>query len=190
MSNTGLNFRATVIAGVLSTLLAAVLTWLFGFWSAIWALTVSSAKWLWDTLWLTVHVPLGLIFIFFLASLVLVLRRKTDSSIQVTSGPVRYSSKAVPTGILGAVSSAAEPDVLSTKELTLLRTLAAADGREIAFDALAQNSHMSKLAAEQTVDHLISRGYLRDRRDILYGSMISLSPAGRDYVLSAGYAPN
>lgn len=70
----------------------------------------------------------------------------------------------------------------------MLSALAHADGREIFLGDLAQRMRRSNLVAEQTGERLLARGYLTHRRDILYGSMLRLSPTGRDYVLSVGYA--
>ena len=187
MSNAGLSFKATVTSGVISTLLAAIATWLFGFWPAIWSFIVTVSNWLWNALWTTVPVPIGLIVVLLALSVFLV-RKRTASPTHTSSELIRFASKAVPTGAWSVNPPAAqEPDPLSDSEVTMLRAIAAADGRELPLDELARDSHMSNLAAQQTADHLLSRGYLRHKRDILYGSMLSLSAEGRDFVLSAGY---
>jgi hypothetical protein len=181
-----MGFKATVFAGVLSTLVAAVLTWLFGFWPQLWNGLVGISEKLWQAVSLSIPVPLGLLVpIGLLATLpALRLLRKKDVP-QIATEP-RYKSRAIPTGEWKK-HEAAKPDPLSSNEVLMLKVLAHADGQEMMLSDIASQSGFSNLVGEQTAEHLLRRQYLKHRHDILDGSMLRLSPAGRDFVLSAGY---
>lgn len=181
-----MGFKATVSAGVLSTLLAAIATWLFGFWPILWTAVIDLSRKLWQATIFPVPVPLGLLvpIVVFAAVFALRLWRKEDAA--PTPYEPRYSSRAVPTGEWKK-REAVEPAPLSNNEIKMLRALAHADGQELMLSDLASRSGFSNLLAEQTAEHLHNRRYISHRRDILYGSMLRLSPTGRDHILSAGY---
>jgi hypothetical protein len=190
MNSSGLSFNKTVIASVLSTLLAAVLTWLFGFWTVVWDAAVAATKCVLSMILFSIQVPLGVLIVgaamLLMFMFLFFTRKETSISGKPSGTDIRYSSKAFPTGAW-AQSPTVESEALSDKEIVMLKVLAIADGQAIAIDVLAQRSRMSNLATQQTADHLLSRGYVKHNRDLLYGSMLLLSPAGRDFVLSAGY---
>jgi hypothetical protein len=186
MSTNVMSFRSTVFAGVLSTLFAAVATWLFGFWPMLWnAVAIGSQK-LWQVIVLPIPVPLGLFIPVAALAAMSVLRLWKKEEVRSTTSEPRYASKAMPTGSWRK-QEIAEPAPLSTNEITMLRVLVNADGQELMLEDLAGRSRFSNLVAEQTAEHLLNRRYLTHRRDVIYGSMLRLSPAGRDFVLSAGY---
>jgi hypothetical protein len=186
MSSKQMGFNATVISGVLSTLLAAVATWLFGFWPQLWSGIVNVAGKLWEAVAYPVSVPLGvLVPVGILAVLPTLRLLKKKDPTQIAVEP-RYQSKATPTGEWKK-NQATEPDPLSSNEVRMLQVLAHADGEELMLSDIAGRSGFSNLVAEQTAEHLLRRRYLTHRRDILTGSMLRLSSAGRDFVLSAGY---
>lgn len=182
-----MDFKATVIAGVLSTLLAAALSWAFGFWPVLFGGFLSVGQWTWKVLSHSIPVPLGVIILLLLPVIVLVHIKVLILSKQ-SSADERYASQV---NASGDWNSAASPQhesfPLSGNEVSMLAALAHADGQELALDDLARRAGFSNLVAEQTAEYLLNRRYLVHRRDVLFGSMLRLSPAGRDFVLSAGY---
>ncbi|HVR55164.1 MAG TPA: hypothetical protein VMS38_35920, partial [Pseudorhodoferax sp.] len=93
-----MSFRATVFAGVLSTLFAAVVTWLFGFWPMLWNAVTSGSQKLWQVIALPIPVPLGVLVSVAVLAAVPVRRLWKNNEIASTTSEPRYASKAMPIG--------------------------------------------------------------------------------------------
>jgi hypothetical protein len=165
------------LGSVLGGLLLAALSWVFGFHHAIWVWIVDVAQWLWFVLTFPVPVPVIVLAIFAGLGLYVwrdaVLRKRARSTVAPKSRE--------------AASTAVEPAPLTDNEVSIVRLLAGADGRWMSISELASRAALAKLVMEQAIDRLGGRGFLRDVSSPRKGKVYRLSPAGRDYAITAGY---
>lgn len=171
-----LGFRATVVAGVLSTLIAAFATWLLGFWPAAWAWFSATAATIASTVWslvaYVVPVPLGV-----LAPLGLVLTYYFVRKVPKVSASTTETS---------TVQTQQEATTLSENELKVVRLLAAADGQWAKLNEIAADIRLSRLLTEQALEKLFEKGFIRDSHNYLHGTSFRLSSEGRDYAIEQG----
>lgn len=171
-----LGFRATVVAGVLSTLIAAFVTWLLGFWSAAWAwfsATVATiASTVWSVVAYAVPVPLGVLALLSLVLTYYFFRKPTKVSVSATE--------------TSSVQTEQEATTLSENELRVVRLLATADGQWAKLDEIAADIRLSRLVTEQALEKLFKKGFLRDSHNYLHGTSFRLSSEGRDYAIEQG----
>lgn len=167
-----MGFRATVVAGVLSTLIAAFISWLFGFWSTVWSWLSVTATTAWSIVAYAVPVPVGV-----LAPLGIVLIYCLT--------PALLSARE---SMVAPTTEQAEQDlhVLSENELKVVRLLAAADGQWARLGDIASDIQLSQLVTEQVLEKLFERGFLRDSHNYLHGTSFRLSSTGRDYAIEQG----
>ena len=64
-----------------------------------------------------------------------------------------------------------------------MRLLAQADGRLVHFEDAAARLQISNLVLQQTCEALSARGYIEPDNHIVRGLRISLTRAGRDFVI-------
>lgn len=170
-----MGFRSTVIAGVLSTLIAAFISWLLGFWPTVWSWSwLSAAKAaFWSAVTYSVPVPAGIVVpvvIVLIYPLALNLFRARVSTAALTTEHSLSRAEQAPL-------------VLSENELKVVRLLAAVDGQWVGQSDIASEVRLSQLLTEQALEKLFERGFLRDRHNYLHGTSFRLSSEGRDYAI-------
>jgi len=169
----GLGFWGTTLAGVVSAIVAGVLTWLFGFWPPVWRWLSGAFETLWGWISYSVSVPLSILaavaFLFFW------LARRAFAS----------TFSAEPPTAVSRVSPQPDPS-LAPIELAILELLTRADGQWLEIERIASELHVSRLVTERALEQLFARGYLLDNHNVLHGTMFRLSPTGRDYALDRG----
>ncbi|MFN7863378.1 MAG: hypothetical protein ACK5N7_08680, partial [Curvibacter sp.] len=171
-----LGFRATVVAGVLSTLIAAFVTWLLGFGPAAWAwfsatvATIASA--VWSVVAYVVPVPLGVLALLGLVLTYYFARKLPKVSVSKTE--------------TSTVQTLQKATTLSENELKVVRLLAAADGQWAKLDEIAAAILLSRLLTEQALEKLFEKGFLLDRHNYLHGTSFRLSSEGRNYAIEQG----
>ena len=77
MSGGGLGFRGTVIASVLSALIVTLLTWLFGFWPAIWSWIVKTSATVFE--WTSYSIPIPVSVLILLAGIWIYISSRTPN---------------------------------------------------------------------------------------------------------------
>ena len=157
-----LGFKSTVIAGVISTLLASFFTWLFGFWPAVWA---------WQALTYSAPVPISVLAALLICLICLSYRLR---SVLVQDEQTASSS------IAPLVHCQSQ---MSEKELDVVKVLAAADGRWLGIEHISSRIQASRLVTEQAVERLLVRKILLESHNYIHGSSFRLSPEGRDYAI-------
>lgn len=190
VSGGGLGFRANVISGVLSTLIAAILTWLFGFWPAIWLWVVAFAGEVWRWITFTAPIPLSFIVVLVCAAAFAIARRpsaRIPSGSGVEQQP-RYTSRVVPTGECLPKTEEAPPKlVLSANETSIVRLLAEADGKWLGIEDFVTKTGNSRLVTEKTLEMLFGKSFLVNSHNYLHGTSFRLSSTGRDYAIELGF---
>lgn len=171
-----MGFRSTVVAGVLSTLIAAFISWLLGFWPTVWSWLSAAMASFWSAVTYTVPVPAGIlapVVIVLIYPLALVLFRARESTALATTEHSLAQAEQAPL-------------VLSENELKVVRLLAAVDGQWIGLSDIASQIRLSQLLTEQALEKLFARGFLRDSHNYLHGTSFRLSSEGRDYAIEQG----
>lgn len=175
-----MGFRATVVASVLSTLIATFIIWLSGFWPMLWsslsttaAATVSA---MWSIVAYIVPVPLGVLALLGIAL--------AYSLVRILSG--MRPSKVISTTETSTEQTEQDAQILSENELKVVHLLAAADGRWAKLSDIAADIRLSRLITEQALEKLFARGFLRDSHNTLHGTSFRLSSEGRDYAIEKG----
>jgi len=171
-----LGFKLTVISSVLSTLLASIFTWLFGYWPHVWSFIVEVASAAWWVVSYAVPVPLSALVLLGLFLAYVVYRLRPFSSHTVRSTSDGTSTKST----LGLSE-------MSEKELAVIRALAAADGQWLGIERISSRIQEPRLLTEQTLERLLVRELLLQSMNYIHGSSFCLSPLGRDYAIDQGY---
>lgn len=166
-------FWGTALAGVISTIAAAVITWLFGYWPPVWRGLSGVLEALWGLVAYPVPLPAGLLACVAFLIAWLVLRAAVTRA-----APVASDNAAPPLG--QALPS------LTPNELTIVQLLIRADGQWLGIEHISRGIHMSRLITERALEQLFARGYLFDNHNSLSGPSFRLSSAGRDYALDEG----
>lgn len=170
-----MNFKLTVISGVVSTLIASFLTWLFGFWTTVWDLLTDAAASVWQALTYAAPVPISV-----LAALIICLMYLSNRlrlALTQEEGSVATSS---------ASPLMRDQTEMSENELRVLNELAAADGRSLDIGQISSRIKKPHLVTEQVLEKLLSRKMLFESLNYIHGSSYRLSPEGRDYVIEQG----
>ena len=170
-----MNFKLTVISGVVSTLLATFLTWLFGFWPTVWVLLTDVAAWVWQALTYAAPVPISV-----LAALLICLMY-LSRRLALAIAPEEES-----TASNSAAPLMRDQNEISENELRVLKELAAADGRSLGIEHISSRIKRSRLVTEQALEKLLLRKMLFESLNYIHGSSYRLSPEGRDYVIEQG----
>jgi len=76
------------------------------------------------------------------------------------------------------------PRELSANERSFLEILAAADGESLAYEVVIRHLNKRRLEVDQLADMLTYRGLITGEARAFGGANVSLTPQGRDYVLS------
>lgn len=170
-----MGFRSTVLAGVLSTLIAAFITWLLGFWPTVWAWVGNASSAIWAVAAYVIPVPTGVLVLLGVVLTYLCARKPSGAKAAVStpSRPLEQTARDLPQ--------------LSENELAVIRLLAAADGRWAGIEEIASVAQLSRLLTEQALEKLFAKGFLRDRHNYLDGTSFRLSSAGRDYAIEQGF---
>jgi hypothetical protein len=172
-----LSFKSSVISGVLSTLIAAFIIWLSGFWSTAWNALAELISTTWMLLVYPIEIPIGI-----LAPLALYL---TYRIFHLYYCQVGSDELAVEEPHFQSTSLNAN---LSENEIALLRLLAAVDGRWIGIEHISSQLMKSKLVTEQTLERALNNGLIFESKNYIHGSTFRLSPQGRDYAIDQGFA--
>ena len=175
MSGGGLGFRGTVIASVLSALIVTLLTWLFGFWPAIWSWIVKTGAAVLEWISYSIPIPIGLLVLLG-GVLIYTLSRTPNRPIAING------DEYVP-----VQNEAASKPSLSANEEQIVRFLAAADGKWARVEDVSYGLGLSQLIAEQALEKLLSRGFLRESHNYVDGTTLRLSSSGRDFAIEQGY---
>lgn len=183
----------SVITGTASTLIAALLTWSFGFWQPIWTWIVAflSSIWTWIVriavaAWqiISYTVPLPVVILFVLAIFcVWISTRRTSSPIPPNSLVAPPAKIFIPQN----KTPTALPQ-LSENEDFVLRLLAKADGRWVELESIFNQVQRPRLLTEQAIDRLWRKGFLVDNTDYLNRTTYRLSSVGRDHAIDLDYA--
>lgn len=171
-----LGFKSTVISGVLSTLLASIFTWMFGYWSHVWSIIVEVASLAWWAVSYSVPMPLSVLLLPGLFLMYVVYRQRSISGHTDASTTDGASTKST----LGLSK-------MSEKELAVMRALAAADGQWLGIEHISSRIQAPRLLTEQTLERLLARELLLQSMNYIHGSSFRLSPLGRDYAIDQGY---
>ena len=170
-----MDFKLTVISGVISTLLAAFFTWLFGFWPTVWNLITDAGAWVWGALTYADPVPISVLaalmicLLYLSYRLRLVLAEKKESVESSSTAPrMQGQSK------------------MSENEFVVVKALAAADGGWLGIEHISSRIQASRLVTEQAVERLLVRKLLLESHNYIHGSSFRLSPEGRDYAIEQG----
>ena len=167
-----MGFKSSVTSGVLSTLVAAILTWLFGFWPYVLDSIVDIASTAWWRVAHVVPVPVGVLLV--LSFVLVYLLNRLHSVLDRT-----------------AVSTTVQPMLrqseMSENELAIIRSLAAADGRWLGIEHIASRIQKPRLLSEQALERLLTIGLLLQSTNYIHGSSFRLSPTGRDYAIDQGF---
>ena len=175
MSRGGLGFHATVIAGVLSAIIVAFLTWLSGFWSTIWSWIVKTSATVFE--WTSYSIPIPVSVLILLAGIWIYISSRTPNR------PIAINrDEYVP-----AQNEAASKPSLSANEEQIVRFLAAADGKRTGVEDVSYGLGLSQLIAEQALEKLLSRGFLSESDNYGQGTTLRLSSSGRDFAIEQGY---
>lgn len=172
MATGRLGFWGTTVAGVVSTLAVAVLTWLFGFWPSVWQWLVATSVALWAWLTFTVPIPLSIVLLALFVGLFAIRRS--------------FFSQAGPQPAAGSPAPSVEEPALAVAELSIISLLARVDGQWLGVENIASGVQLTRLAAERSLERLMRLGYLLDRHNMIHGTSFRLSSAGRDYALDHG----
>lgn len=187
MDSDGLGFWRTVwgniLAGVAVVAIVAAAPWVFGFHHKAWLVIAGVVGWLWGVLTYSVPVPVVVLLLF--AGLGVYLWR----SLVLQKQAVRELTEHQMHSSAATARTKAEPAPLSDNEGAIVRLLARADGKGVTAGELAQRAALAKLVAEQALDHLRARGFIKEVVSWEYARLYSLSPAGRDYAIDKGYVP-
>lgn len=188
MSKGGLGFRATVVAGVLSALITAFITWLLGFWPAIWSWIVKATVTLWGWVTYSIPVPAG---IFVLVAVVFLYRWRRQPHASKVGDVVHqrsHASRPAPTdNILPQHTESASNPSLSKNEIRIVHLFAVTDGKWLGIDDIASNIELPRLLVEQALERLNERGFLKTKHNSVHGTFFRLSSEGRDYAIDQGY---
>lgn len=169
MATGGLGFWGTTIAGVVSTLIAAVAIWLFGFWPIVWQWIADVTTFLWGWVTFTVPVPLGILII---VGIVLTLLCR-----KILAAHAQVSPSSAP------VDAPVQEPALGQTEIAVIKLLAQADGAWLELERIARGIHSSRLVTERALEQLMSLDLLIDRLNMVHGPSFRLSSQGRDYAL-------
>lgn len=167
-----LGFKSTVIAGVISTLLASFFTWLFGFWPTVWGWLTEATEWAWKALIYAAPVPISVLAALLICLIYLSYRL---SSVLAKEEEQTASSYTAP--LVHGQSQ------MSEKELDVIKILAAADGRWLGIEHISSRIQASRLVTEQAVERLLVKKMLLESHNYIHGSSFRLSPEGRDYAI-------
>jgi hypothetical protein len=170
------NFKASVISGVLSTLIAAMITWLFGFWGSMWTIIGDTFSIVWAAIAQPIPVPLGLL-VALGAGLGYLINRLRSASPQ--SGMSEVDSS--------AAQSIHDQLELSENEIAVIKVLSAADGRMLGIEHISSRIHASRLMTEQALERLATRKLLLESINYIHGASFRLSPIGRDFAIDKGF---
>lgn len=171
-----LGFKSTVISGVLSTLLASIFTWLFGYWPHVWSFIVEVASTAWWVVSYSVPMPMSVLVLLWFFLMYVVYRLRSISGQAGAATTDGMSTK--PTQGLSEMSE---------KELAVMGALAAADGQWLGIEHISSRIQAPRLLTEQTLERLLARELLLQSMNYIHGSSFRLSPLGRDYAIDQGY---
>jgi len=144
-----LGFKSTVIAGVISTLLASFFTWLFGYWPTVWDWLTEAAVWAWKALTYAAPVPISVLAALLICLIYLsyrlssVLAKEEEQTVSSYTAPLVHGQSQ-----------------MSEKELDVVKVLAAADGRWLGIEHISSRIQASRLVTEQAVERLLGRKML------------------------------
>lgn len=171
-----MSFKSSVISGVLSTLIAAILTWMFGFWVSVWNFIVETATQAWWAMSYTVSMPVSVLAMqsLFLVYLIYQLRSPANQA-----NPLRATSS--------SNQLMQKQSQMSKNEVAVLKALAAADCRWLGIDHISSCIQASHLLTEQALERLFVRALLLESKNYIHGSTFRLSSTGRDYAIDQGF---
>lgn len=177
LAQNGLGFWSTAFAGLISAIGAAVVLSLFGYWHVLWSWVLTAVVVLWRWLSFAVAIPLGIILIIGVIIIWAFLRwwlHQPKSVVNITS----------------LSQSSIQPTVgnLADNELLVIRMLARADGQWLGMEQIAAQMQKSMLVTEQTLEQLLRKNLIVDRKNYIYGPTFRLSSFGRDYSIQEGFA--
>ena len=170
-----MGFKSTVIAGVISTLLASFFTWLFGYWPTVWDWLTEAAVWAWKALTYAAPVPISVLAALLICLIYLsyrlssVLAKEEEQTVSSYTAPLVHGQSQ-----------------MSEKELDVVKVLAAADGRWLGIEHISSRIQASRLVTEQAVERLLGRKMLFESLNYIHGSTYRLSPEGRDFAIEQG----
>lgn len=172
-----MSFKLSVISGVLSTLIAAIITWLSGFWSIAWNALCEAASTIWLLLAHPVSIPIGILapLGFYLTYLIYRIYH-CHSGVNESTSEHSYTK------------SISQQTNISENEIALLKLLAAVDGRWIGIDHISSQLMMSRLVTEQALERVLKKALIFESKNYIHGSTFRLSPEGRDYAIEQGFA--
>lgn len=166
-----MGFWRSTISGVLATILAGMAVWLAGFWPDIWMWIKSAAVSTWGWTNQPIGIPLWLVVIGTLYAAIATLILWSLSQPALTAH----------------AATAQEPDPpLTDLQSRVLTYLIQADGKWADWDHLHWGTGLPNLIVEQSLDALLQRELVIQRRDVLHGQLFRLSSKGRDYAIGSG----
>lgn len=164
--------KVSAIGAIVTAIVGAGIAWLTGWLPAFWSAVMGVLAWLWSVSTYLIPVPLILVAIASVPFIVWFWRHlrhmRNDKRAEVVHQPAQSE---IP---------------LTDLQDKLLRLLARADGRYIQFDRAASSLNTSRLLVEQAAEILENRGLIDSASDVIHGSHLGLTRAGRDFVIEKG----
>jgi membrane protein implicated in regulation of membrane protease activity len=159
----------SIIGAVAAAITAALISWFAGWLPTLLAAIAAGAAWVWSAATFAIPIPAALLVLIAVPWLV---------------GALRFMKRA----------KAPEPNPPSEPEaplpdlaLRVLQALAKADGRPVSFEHVSEQVRESRLLVHKACETLEHRNLITGQPDSVYGTMLSLTASGRDFVIQRGY---
>ena len=186
MAHEGLSFKQTIIAGAGGTILAAVITWLFGYLPKVWSWLSATAVTLWNLVSYPISIPIGIAALFLFPLFWFLANRKILPVAPVQTKQSRAAIRIEPIKPVPVVSLPI-PIQLSTYETKVTQLMAAGDGKWMSIYEISRQLNLSNLITEQAVESLFNKRFVMNTHSYLDGTSYRLSSQGRDYAIANGY---
>ena len=190
MSSDSHGLRNAIIATVAGGLILSFVSWLLGFLPTVWAWIESLAEAAWNFVIADSHTPVWLLLVVIGFAIPTVLKFVMQRfNRRSATEPSRFSDSIDNRAMHadGSTKQTTKPE-FSELEGSILRVLAAVDGRSLRLDSIADRIKSNRLRTKQALESLVEKDLVEEAHNYVHGTSYYLSAYGRDLVIDLDYA--